>query len=45
MLTIFGKVKMAIILMTIFGIGINALAFVETNYAFSKIGRDVAEKA
>ena len=34
------------IIMTIFGTGINALAFIETNYAFSKSGRgsDEAER-
>lgn len=43
MLTIFGEIKMAGILRTIFGAGINALGFAGTNYAFSKSGSGEAE--
>ena len=42
-LLIFGKIKMAGILVTIFGTGINTLAFVRTNYRFSKGGHGNAE--
>ena len=43
LLTIFGKMKMTGILMTIFWAGINALAFVATNYKFNKSGQCDAE--
>ena len=43
LLTIFGEIKMAGILRTIFGAGINALGFAGTNYAFSKSGSGEAE--
>ena len=43
MLTIFGKMKMTGTSMTIFWAGISALAFVATNYKFSKSGQCDAE--
>ena len=41
--TIFGKIKMADTLMTVFGVGINTLAFVGTSYVFSKSSRGDAK--
>ena len=43
LLTIFGKIKMAGILLTISETDICALAFVKTNYAFIKSGRGYTE--